>query len=233
MENENNTNRFIRLLTQSHRVILLGGLAVIGHGYNRPTKDADIWLDPMSSPAEWAAALAQAITSFSELSLHRLPGWSKISTAELPAAIEECRVVRVQGLDCPLDVFRQPNEFDSESFDAVYARGTRQTDGTILPVPIDLIQSKLDTGREKDIHDIAHLEQIVRADYKKRLPVASPDEARGMLERYSDWEVLQAALENPSQEIRDLAHAELREFAEAGDPFSLAILEGREIPYDR
>jgi hypothetical protein len=60
----------------------------------------------------------------------------------------------------------------------------------------------LDTGREKDIHDIAHLEQIVRADYKKRLPTASPDEARKMLERYSEWNAARFALPNapPSAE---------------------------------
>jgi len=51
-----------------------------------------------------------------------------------------------------------------------------------------------------------------------------------MLARYSEWQVLQAALENPSPEVRDLAMSHLREFAAAGDPFSLAILEGRQIP---
>jgi hypothetical protein len=51
-----------------------------------------------------------------------------------------------------------------------------------------------------------------------------------MLARYSEWQVLQSALENPSPEVRELAMSHLREFAAAGDPFSLAILEGREIP---
>jgi hypothetical protein len=46
----------------------------------------------------------------------------------------------------------------------------------------------------------------------------------------TDWQVLQAALENPSAEVHELAMTHLREFAEAGDPFSQAILEGREIP---
>lgn len=35
---------------------------------------------------------------------------------------------------------------------------------------------------------------------------------------------------NPSPEVRELAMTHLREFAAAGDPFSLAILEGRELP---
>jgi hypothetical protein len=85
--------QFIDRLTENHRVVLIGGLAVIGHGYNRPTRDVDIWL-----------------------------------------------------------------------------------------------------------------------------------------ERYSDWQVLRAALENPSPEVRTLAESHLREFAAAGAPFSQAILEGRPLP---
>ncbi len=56
------------------------------------------------------------------------------------------------------------------------------------------------------------------------------DEARAMLDRYSEWRVLQAALTNPCEEVRELATTHLHEFAEAGDPFSQAILAGREIP---
>lgn len=36
---------FIDRLTATHRVVVLGGLAVIAHGYSRHTKDADIWLE--------------------------------------------------------------------------------------------------------------------------------------------------------------------------------------------
>jgi hypothetical protein len=139
-------------------------------------------------------------------------------------------MVRIEGLDCPLDVFRKPNEFELHEFDAVCRRGVLRADGTLLPDPLDLIQSKLDTGRDKDLHDIQHLESIVRADYKKRLPLATPEEATVMLGRYSEWQVLLSALENPSPVVHELAMSQLREFAAAGDPFSLAILEGRELP---
>jgi hypothetical protein len=40
---------FIQELTQDHDVIVIGGLAIIAHGFNRPTKDADVWLDPLES----------------------------------------------------------------------------------------------------------------------------------------------------------------------------------------
>lgn len=88
----------------------------------------------------------------------------------------------------------------------------------------------LDTGRDKDLYDIQHLESLVRAEYKIRLPLATLEEAQEMLGRYSEWQVLTAALENPSAAVRELAMTHLREFAAAGDPFSLAILDGRELP---
>jgi hypothetical protein len=40
---------FIQELTRDHDVIVIGGLAIIAHGFNRPTKDADVWLDPLES----------------------------------------------------------------------------------------------------------------------------------------------------------------------------------------
>jgi len=93
-----------------------------------------------------------------------------------------------------------------------------------------LIQSKSRTGREKDFQDILYLESLVRIDYKLRLPHANKEEAEKMLSRYSEWQVLGAALKNPLPQIQELARTHLREFAAAGDPFSLAILEGRELP---
>ncbi len=224
------TDRFVRQLTSRYRVIVLGGLAVIAHGLSRATYDGDIWLEPMDDSATWAAELEDQCRSFGNLTIHRLPGWLPVAGEQLAEAVDETGMVRVMGLDCPLDVFRIPNEFAAETFEEVYRRGSKRSDGTLLPDALDLIQSKLDTSRDKDQIDIAHLESVVRSDYRTRLPTASPEEAEAMLSRYSEWQVLQAALENPSPEVRELAMSHLREFAAAGDPFSLAILEGREIP---
>ncbi len=221
---------FIDQLTLNHRVVILGGVAVIAHGYSRHTQDADIWLDPLSSAEEWAEVVASVCKIVAGATIHRLPGWVEISGAEVASAVEETGMLRILGLDCPLDVFRRPNEFKEMEFDEVASRTSRSGDGTLLPDPLDLIQSKLDTGRDKDFRDIQHLESVVRADYKKRLPTATLAEAQAMLERYSEWQVLVAAMENPLAEVRELAMTHLREFAAAGDPFSLAILEGRELP---
>jgi hypothetical protein len=221
---------FIDQLTLRHRVVILGGVAVIAHGYSRHTQDADIWLDPLASVEEWGGVIQAVCKIVEGATIHRLPGWVEISGIEIAPAVEETGMVRILGLDCPLDIFRRPNEFDECEFNAVASRTSRSGDGTLLPDPLDLIQSKLDTGRDKDFHDIQHLESVVRTNYKKRLPTASCEEATAMLARYSEWQVLLPALENPSLEVRDLAMTHLREFAAAGDPFSLAILEGRELP---
>lgn len=221
---------FVDRLTSHHRVVVLGGLAVIAHGYSRHTQDADIWLEPMSSTAEWARVIEDVCKTLPGTTIHRLPGWFEVTGPEVTSAVDETGMVRIFGLKCPLDIFRRPNEFNEHVFEEVASRASRSADGTLLPDPLDLIQSKFNTGRDKDLQDILHLESVVRADYKKRLPTATAEEATAMLGRYSEWQVLLTALENPWPEVRELAMSHLREFAAAGDPFSLAILEGRELP---
>ncbi len=221
---------FLDELIRNHRVVVIGGLAVIAHGHSRHTEDADIWLDPLVSATEWARRVEDVAGLFPGVTFHRLPGWVRVEGAGLADAVEETGMVRVLGLDSPLDIFRRPNEFDEIAFDDVVRRSTRNGDGSLLPEPLDLIQTKLETVRDKDRQDIAYLESVVRADYKLRLPAATLEEAKAMLARYSEWEVLKSALENPDERVRELAMTHLREFAAAGDPFSLAIIEGRELP---
>ncbi len=224
------TDVLVRRLTREKRVVVLGGLAVIAHGLSRSTYDGDVWLEPMESSEEWCDFLETFCQGFDRLTLNRLPGWVPVYGRDLVDAVEETNMIRILGLDCPLDVFRKPNEIEIEDFDVICNRAEKRGDGTLLPHPLDLIQSKLETGRQKDLYDIQHLESLVRNEYKKRLPIATLDEAMEMLERFSEWQVLVAALENPREEVRELARTHLREFAAAGDPFSQAILEGREIP---
>ena len=113
-----------------------------------------------------------------------------VTGAALAEVVEENGMIRILGLDCPLDVFRRPNEFEEADFDGVCQRARFRADGTLLPHPIDLILNKIDTGRDKDRIDIFHLESLIRAEYRARLPQATAAEARDMLERCSDWEVL-------------------------------------------
>jgi hypothetical protein len=222
--------RVVDRLVEHGRVVVIGGLAVIALGRERHTKDADLWLDPLDSPESWATRLTEALADLPDITIHRLPGWSPIGFGQIAEAVGETGMVRVLGLDKPLDLFRRPNEFEIEDFDPVAERASRNGDGTLLPDPLDLFQTKIDTGREKDVEDMQHLERLTREKYRRLLPSATLPEAVSLLDRFSDWQVLQAALGNPLPEVRELAMTHLREFAEAGDPFSQAILEGREIP---
>jgi len=224
------TGEFITALTSRHRVLVIGGLAVIAHGFNRPTMDADVWLEPMDSAQTWAKAIGEACSKIPGLSLHTLPGWLRIDGDQVAAAAEEIGMIRVSGLDCPVDVFRQPNEFSSDAFDEVYARSTPSADGTRLPDPLDLIITKLNTGRTKDLDDSRFLESVIRDRYRSILPSANLEEVTQLFERFVDCDVCCMALENPSPDVRAHAMACLQEMAADGDPFSQAILENREIP---
>lgn len=223
--------QFIEALASRHRVLVIGGLAVIAHGFNRPTKDADVWLEPLESPSEWRKALEETCARFPGVTLHALPGWRRIAGHEIAEAAEEIGMVRVLGLDCPVDVFRQPNEFPAQSFDEVFERATPHRDGTRVPDPVDLIITKLNTGRDKDLDDSRHLESVIRERYRSRLPSASLDEVRKMLDRFLDWEVCRMAMENPDEAVRKHAVECLRTMAAEGDPFSQALLEDRRVPY--
>lgn len=225
------TGQFITALADEYRVLVIGGLAVIAHGFNRPTKDADVWLEPLVSPVAWADVLERKCAGFSGITIHTLPGWRQIAGPEIATAAEEVGMVRLLGLDCPLDIFREPNEFPAGSFDEVFDRGTANADGTRLPDPLDLIITKLNTGRDKDLNDTRHLESVIRERYRALLPSVSLNEAKHLFDRFLDWEVCRMALQNPAKEVKDYAIECLREMAADGDPFSQALLEEREIPY--
>ena len=116
--------------------------------------------------------LEETCGRFATLTMHTLPGWRRISGPEIAAAAGEVGLVRILGLDCPMDVFRRPNEFEEDSFEEVFRGVTRNADGTWLPDPLDLAISKDQTNRDKDIHDINFLEGVVRERWIKLLPAA-------------------------------------------------------------
>lgn len=228
MGTKNQVAQLIRALAAEQRVLVIGGLAVIAHGMSRATKDADIWLDPMESPECWGSALLQVTSRFQGVSVLGLPGWHRVSPAELPAEIDETGMVRLGGLDCPLDVFRRPNQFGEEEFEEVWQRAHPSEDGTRLPDPLDLLVSKAETERSRDLEDTFFLEALVRRQFGERLRTATPEEVRALFARYADHAVCEQALQNPHPEVRELALELLREFAEAGDPFARDLLRDRD-----
>ena len=146
-----NADAFTCALAARHRVVLLGGMAIIGYGLSRKTKDVDIWLDPLPSSKTWAAELNACLDSFSDVYRRSLAEQRVISAEEVAAEIEDAGVLRMGGFDRDIDVFRRPNELGVESFDEVWNRSNKElTGGMRLPDPLDLHISKADTGREHD-----------------------------------------------------------------------------------
>ena len=217
------TDDFVRELARPHRVLMLGGMAVIAYGLS-PTKDSDVWLEPLGSAQEWAACLDEAMAVFPGLQVWSLARRCVLPPQEIAADAEEFGVVRVNGLTLPLDVFRKPNELEIENFEDIWPRARALKEGARLPDEIDLYRTKINTGREQDWKDQLFLESLVKKRFRERLPVCDAAEARGLMERFLDPEVLAFALENPEAEVRAMALAHLREFEAEGDPYSRDIL---------
>lgn len=225
MGNSITTAGLTRSLAAKQRVIMLGGLAVISHGHARPTYDADIWLDPNLSPGSWAEVASGLTDEYPILRFVAIGSWMDIPRGDLAEAIARDGVVRLMGANQPLDIFRDPNEIEMASFDEVWARAQPLEDGTRLPDVVDLLLSKQDTGRDKDMQDIAFLEAKAEREYLEKLPLADETTARQMLDRFLTPKVAEAALSHSSAAVRDLGMRFLHELADEGNPFAADILK--------
>lgn len=227
MGNSYQTGELTRKLAESRRVLNLGGLAVISHGFDRLTYDADIWLDPLGSPSHWAEVIGGFFEAYPELRILSIGNWEEVAPQDLGEVIGTDGVVRVMGADQPLDIFRKPNEFEAEQFDEVWQRASPLDDGTRLPDAIDLLVTKMATDREKDLQDIAFLESKVERDYAQRLPEATAGEAAFMLSRFLSPKVARVALDHPETTVQELALRYLREMAREGNPYARDMLVER------
>lgn len=97
-------------------MILHGGAAVIALGLSRTTKDADVWLDPLESCEAWANEVLATLGRFPQCTLSQLFPPDELRTDQLAEVIERDGVIRVTGLEKPLDIFREPNELEHLSF---------------------------------------------------------------------------------------------------------------------
>lgn len=215
---------FINQLAAKHRVVLLGGMAVIAHGLSRRTKDFDVWLEPFSSAALWAEALLEVTNAFPESRFWSLARRCSLSKEEIVNEIAEFGVLRIDGFALPIDVFRKPNELELEDFERVWESARQMDDGVWLPDEVDLFQTKADTGREHDMNDQTFLAGKVKARFRDLLPKCDPEDALTMMERFADPEILGFALDNSYAEVRDFALKILHEFEAEGDPYSRDIL---------
>ena len=224
MEEDIPKNLFIRRLAASHRVILLGGMAVIAHGRSRHTKDFDIWLEPFATPDAWTDQLLSVLREFPDAYVWSLAQRRRLELGEVAEEIADFGVVRIGGFDLPVDVFRRPNEFTPEDFDEVWKEAKVMEDRVALPNELHLYVTKINTGRKHDEDDISFLESLVKAKFRERLPVCDFAEAKSMLDRFLDPQVLGYARTNPNDAVRALVRKYLHEFEAEGDPYSRDIL---------
>ncbi len=225
MENTATADKLIELLAGRFRVVTLGGVAVISHGLNRNTYDADVWLDPAGTIADWVFRVGPVIFSYPSSRPVRIGTWRPFAEADFAGVIADDKVIRVLGLDRPLDIFRDPNELEISEFDDVWNRATALDDGTRVPDTIDLLVTKQATGRDKDLQDIAFLEGKAEREYLAKLPTATAEEAAFMLARFLTPKVAEAGLYHSEESVRHLSLGYLKELADEGDPFAREILE--------
>jgi hypothetical protein len=218
----------VAFLASKRRTVLLGGMAVILHGLSRNTKDYDIWLDPLPDVQSWAAPIQQLLSRESSLQACRISafvGWKPIIVGDVPVVGTEDRLIRIVGVDRPIDVFYVPNELEAVDFEGVWERGTSLEHGLRLIEAIDLIVTKQLTDRPQDEADIRFLTSKIETQYRERLKTCSEVEAISMLDRFATPEIAAIAVrESKEDSIRALGWRILHEMRENGDPFAAEFI---------
>ena len=222
---EEYTEQFIEQLAKRGRILLLGGMAVIAHGLARVTKDIDIWLEPFATPGEWSDVVQDILATLPGTQTYDLRNQIVVKHSEIVKLAERDSVIRIIGLDRPLDIFRVPHNLEVNDFDAVWERAKMQISSMRVPDEIDLLVTKEETDRPHDIADISFLEDKVRRYLSDVLKTCSYDDAKNIFARYADHETCRASLKNTDSNVRDLGLNLLQEWAKSGDPFALEILK--------
>jgi hypothetical protein len=216
----------LEFLAGKRRTVLLGGAAVILHGLSRYTKDFDVWQDPLPDAKTWARGVEELLKLQSNMGAERIGmlvsgTWTPIDASEIPTVGTDDGMVRLAGLDRPIDVFYRPNELEVSDFEAVWQRSTLSDRGLRLMDKIDLLVTKQNTTRITDVTDIKFLEDKIESEYRSRLVNCSEQEAREMFERFATPEIAAYAIrQNPDQKVRDLAWGILEELRAQGNPFA-------------
>jgi len=136
----------LALNTNNVRYLLVGGYAVIFHGYSRTTGDMDIWIDRTEKNY---SNLVEALKDF------KMPIFDM--TLENFLAADHFEVFRFGRKPVAIDIMVKMADLD---FSKCYERVTFfEDDGITIPVVHlqDLITAKKAAGRNKDLDDIEHL----------------------------------------------------------------------------
>jgi hypothetical protein len=154
---------FEALNARGVRYLVVGGLAVVLHGYARLTVDVDLIIDP--APKE----SLKAVTTFTDLGFRpRLPVEPEAfaDPAQRRDWVQN-RNLRVFSMFDPADPLREVDLFVEEPmpFGELLERSVEMplASTTVKVVALrDLLQLKRRAGRPRDLEDVAALEEIER-----------------------------------------------------------------------
>jgi hypothetical protein len=179
----------------------------------------------MDKASDWLDVILEINQEFDGLSIHTLPGWQELEGDDLISNIQSVGMMRILGLECPLDIFRVPNGLSENDFQRIWTSGSVMNDGTHLPTAIELLATKENTGRSRDFGDWSFLISKAREEQGDALAKAeTAEQASSLLADYFDYEICKRGLKNPHPEVRNIILEELRILAADGDPFAKEIL---------
>lgn len=130
------------------RYMLVGGFAVILHGYSRTTGDMDIWVERTSENyhriKKAFLQFGMPVFDMTETNFLSHPNWDVFTFGIPPVAID--LMIQIKGLD----------------FEACFANAVLFEDDDLKIRTIhrnDLLKAKKQAGRAKDIDDIENLSE--------------------------------------------------------------------------
>lgn len=146
------------------RYLVVGGLAVVAHGFLRFTADIDLVLDPDPDAMRRAVAALAGLgyTPRAPVPFEEYADPEKRATWMREKGLAVFSVFSAAHRATEIDLFLEP-PFD---FETVYARARRFEVGpgvtaTFVDLP-DLIELKRRVGRPQDLQDVAALESVRR-----------------------------------------------------------------------
>jgi|GEM_PF-6262074 len=176
---------------------------------------------------EHVDAWARSIRAFVEngLTVSRVSGetgaFTRIESEEIAQVVTEDRVIRLLGADRPIDIFRSPRNLDISDFDRAWERGIWVAEKLKMLDAIDLVVTKMDTGRGHDEADIRFLETKIEADYRAQLDIYSLEDVRLFFQRFVTPEIAAFTAKNACDAgIRAFAEDTLNDMRSAGDPYA-------------
>jgi hypothetical protein len=207
---DSKSEKLVRTLCKKNRVILLGGMAMLAHGFGRFTRDVDVWLDPTIGVELWAKALLTVALPIRKAKFLSARTKDEVPAAKVQKLVEIEEMIRITGLDMDVDVFFRPNNLGIEDFDSVWERSSEKEKGLKIPDEIDLGLTKMGTERIQDRIDIEWLDAKIIPVLLKKLESCNLDEAEIIFSRITSIPLLESAMGNPNSLVRSLASMLLR-----------------------